>query len=175
MNVIKHTKTQRRMLQELLVQRGGCVMQSDWTNGIGSYTTKRAVPVYSEDLSLDDACQLGGAAGKAARKLRRAHPRCERVIIVTDIRAARACLRAVENAADWARSCIRAEYEKLLSASDRQALVDEVNDTFGVETDRDRAASLADRLYGMGRIGLEKGWFWVDTQHLDEVREWGQR
>ena len=88
----KPTKTQVRMLQ-VLVNSGGCVMSSEWVNGCGNFRTKRAVPVFSERLDLARACELPGAAGQAARKLRRAHPRCETVVIVTDIRAARRLLR----------------------------------------------------------------------------------
>ena len=176
MNVIKHTKTQRRMLQELLIQRGGCVMQSDWTNGSGSYSTRRSVPVYSEDLSLAAACKLGGAAGKAARKLRKAHPRCERVIIVTDIRRARACLGAVEGAAELARSGIRTLADQALSGSDQAELLAEIE---AQQTDdRDGARILMDRLYSMGRQLLAQSPHAIDRnlmQHLDEVREWGQR
>ena len=61
--------------------------------GADAPSTKRAVPVYSERLDLAPACELPGAAGLAARRLRRAHPRCETVVIVTDIRAARRLLR----------------------------------------------------------------------------------
>jgi len=176
MNVIKHTKVQRRMLQELLVQRGGCVMQSQWTNGSGSYTTRRAVPIYSEDLTLDDACKLGGAAGKAARKLRKAHPRCERVIIVTDIRRARACLGAVEGAAELARSGIRHLADQALSASDQDELIAEIKAKQA--DDRDGARLLMDRLYELGRQLLDRHPHAVDRKlmgYLDEVREWGQR
>ena len=86
------TKTQIRMLG-MLAHAGGCVMTSEWTNGQGKYRTKRAVPVCSEDMFLQEACELPGAAGQAARKVRRAHPRCQRVIIITDIRRARRLLR----------------------------------------------------------------------------------
>ncbi len=88
----KPTKTQIRML-EMLMNSGGCVMSSEWVNGCGNFRTKRAVPVFSEDLSLERACELPGAAGQAARKVRKAHPRCQSVIIVTDIRAARRVMR----------------------------------------------------------------------------------
>ncbi len=176
MNVILHTKPQRRMLQELLAQRGGCVMQSEWTNGSGSYTTRRAVPVYSEDLSLDAACKLGGAAGKAARRVRKAHPRCERVIIVTDIRRARACLGAVEGAAELARSGIRHLADQALTSSDQAELLAEIK---AQQTDdRDGARLLMDRLYEMGRQLLAKQPHAIDRKlmaHLDEVREWGQK
>ncbi len=85
------TKTQIRML-EMLVNSGGCVMSSEWVNGGGKFRTKRAVPVFSQRLALWRACELPGAAGQAARKVRKAHPRCETVVIVTDIRAARRLL-----------------------------------------------------------------------------------
>jgi len=88
----KPTKTQIRML-ETLMAAGGCVMTSQWTNGQGKFRTKRAVPIFSEDMFLEKACDLPGAAGQAARKLRRNHPRCQSVIIETDIRAARRLLR----------------------------------------------------------------------------------
>lgn len=88
----KPTKTQVRML-EMLMTSGGCVMASEWVNGCGNFRTKRAVPVFSEDMFLEQACELPGAAGQAARKLRKAHPRCKSVIIVTDIRAARRLMR----------------------------------------------------------------------------------
>ncbi len=176
MNVILHTKPQRRMLQELLAQRGGCVMQSEWTNGSGSYTTRRAVPVYSEDLSLDAACKLGGAAGKAARRVRKAHPRCERVIIVTDIRRARACLGAVEGAAELARSGIRHLADQALTSSDQAELLAEIQDQQTDDRDGDRI--LMDRLYQMGLQLLDQNPHAVERKllaHLDEVREWGQK
>ncbi len=88
----KPTKTQIRTL-EMLMNSGGCVMSSEWVNGCGKFRTKRAVPVFSADLSLERACELPGAAGQAARKVRKAHPRCQSVIIVTDIRAARRVMR----------------------------------------------------------------------------------
>ena len=87
------TKTQIRMLG-MLMQAGGCVMTSQWVTGCGKFRTKRAVPLFSEDLFLEQACELPGAAGQAARKVRKAHPRCQSVIIVTDIRAARRVMRA---------------------------------------------------------------------------------
>ena len=91
------TKTQVRML-ELLLNAGGCVMSSEWVNGCGRYRTRRAVPVFAEWKTLDRACDLPGFAGKAARKVRRAHPRCQSVIVVTDIRAARRVMRETQAA-----------------------------------------------------------------------------
>ena len=88
----KPTKTQVRML-EMLMNSGGCVMSSEWVTGCGNFRTKRAVPVFSEDMFLSQACELPGFAGRAARKLRKEHPRCQSVIIVTDIRAARRTLK----------------------------------------------------------------------------------
>ena len=107
----KPTKTQIRML-EMLMNSGGCVMSSEWVNGCGKYRTKRAVPVFSEDMFLEKACELPGFAGKAARKLRKAHPRCQSVIIVTDIRAARRTLKPLREEEARIEAQRQADYDQ---------------------------------------------------------------
>lgn len=113
----KPTKTQIRML-DLLMSAGGCVMTSEWVNGCGKYRTKRAVPVFSEDMFLENACELPGFAGRAARKVRKEHPRCQSVIIVTDIRAARRTLKPLREE-EARRKALREEAARVRAEEDQ--------------------------------------------------------
>ena len=85
---MKTTITQRRMLGQLMDSRFGCVAVSDWTNGMGSSTTRKRTPIHCDELSIEDAMRLPGLSGKQARSLHRARPRVQRVIIVTNRRSA---------------------------------------------------------------------------------------
>ena len=85
---MKTNKTQRRVLAELIAANGGIVPVSDWTNSSGRYTTRKATPPACEDLDIETACQLPGMSGKIARRLHKARPRVQRVIVVTDRRRA---------------------------------------------------------------------------------------
>jgi hypothetical protein len=85
---MKTNKTQRRVLAELIAATGGIVPASEWTNGAGRYTTRKATPPACGDLDIETACQLPGMSGKIARRLHKARPRVQRVIVVTDRRRA---------------------------------------------------------------------------------------
>ena len=84
----KITVVQRRMLGQLMDARHGCAAVSDWTNGMGRHTTRKATPIHCAELSIDNAMFLPGLSGKQARALHKARPRVQRVIIVTNRRAA---------------------------------------------------------------------------------------
>ncbi len=84
----KITAVQRRTLGQLMDSRFGCVAVSDWTNGSGRRTTRKATPIHCGELSIEDAMRLPGLSGKQARALHKARPRVRRVIIVTNRRAA---------------------------------------------------------------------------------------
>ena len=85
---MKTNKTQRRVLSELIKDTGGIVPVSEWTNGSGRHTTRKATPPACEDLDIETACHLPGMSGKVARRLNKARPRVQRVIIVTNRRRA---------------------------------------------------------------------------------------
>jgi hypothetical protein len=85
---MKTNKTQRRVLAELIAANGGIVPVSEWTCGSGRHTSRKATPPACEDLDIETACELPGLSGKIARRLHKARPRVQRVIIVTDRRRA---------------------------------------------------------------------------------------
>ena len=85
---MKTNKTQRRVLAELIAANGGIVPVSEWTNSYGRHTTRKATPPACEDLDIETACELPGLSGKIARRLHKARPRVQRVIVVTDRRRA---------------------------------------------------------------------------------------
>ena len=91
----KPTKTQIKTLRTLL-DAGGCIPASSWTNGHGLQTRRRVTPIYAHDLPLEFACGLPGFAAQAAKRVRREHPRCQRVIVVTEIRQARRAVKAAQ-------------------------------------------------------------------------------
>ena len=82
------TAIQRRTLGQLMDSFHGCVAVSDWTNGMGRHTTRKATPIHCRDMSINDAMKLPGLSGKQARRLHKARPRVQRVIVVTDRRKA---------------------------------------------------------------------------------------
>lgn len=91
MNSIR--KQQASSLAELL-REGGIVPTSEWTNGRGSRTTRRAVPPYCQLLSVSEADSiLRGAVRSAFVRLITKRPRIQQVVAVTDLRGARKALR----------------------------------------------------------------------------------
>ena len=75
-----------------LMARGGVVPASEWTNGSGRYVSKRTLPPFAVEIAANDATYLRGEIGKRARKLLADRFRVTRLVVVTDIRAARAAL-----------------------------------------------------------------------------------
>jgi len=47
-------------------------------------------------MTIDEAMDLPGVVGKAARRLHRERPRVEKVVAVVDLRAARRALKAAQ-------------------------------------------------------------------------------
>ena len=84
----KINKTQREMLGQLMDRPFGLVAVSDWTNGMGRHTTRKATPPHCAEMAIEDAIALPGLSGKQARRLHRARPRVQRVIVVVNRRAA---------------------------------------------------------------------------------------
>ena len=86
-------KPQAEALATILAD-GGVVASSDWTNGSGRYTTRRAVPPYCELLEAWQASsRLRGEVGRSFERLRRVRPSVQRVVAVTDLRGARRAMR----------------------------------------------------------------------------------
>ena len=79
---------QKKALAYLLTVNDGCIPSSEWTNGSGRFTTKKAVPRHCELLPIVQAVGLAGKSGVAARKLNKARPNIRKVVVVTNRRAA---------------------------------------------------------------------------------------
>ena len=75
-----------------LMSRGGVVPASEWINGSGRYVSKRALPPFTVEIAARNAIWVRGEIGKRARKLLADRPRVTRLVVVTDLRAARAAL-----------------------------------------------------------------------------------
>lgn len=79
-----------KLLNEILNQ-GGVVAASDWTNGSGRSTSKKAIPVHCKEIYADhwDIGDLKGEVKKNALKLLRQRPSIRKLIVITNLRAAR--------------------------------------------------------------------------------------
>ena len=86
----------------------GVAASSDWTNGQGRFTTRRATPVFSEriegqtpdDLKHAVESQLRGEVRNAARRLLKLRPRIKCLVAITDLRSARKALKMAEAGKD---------------------------------------------------------------------------
>ncbi len=87
------TKPQLKSLAELM-PRGGATASSDWTTGFRSQTSRRALPPFCKRVSAVTAQGMPGEVGKAARRLVTARPGVRFLVVVDNLRAARAALRA---------------------------------------------------------------------------------
>ena len=86
------TRPQLEALAELM-RRGGATASSDWTNGRRAQTTRRALPPFCKRVSAVAAQRLPGEVGKAARRLLDARPGVRFLVVVDNLRAARAALK----------------------------------------------------------------------------------
>ena len=86
------TKPQRASIAELLA-RGGVAPTSEWTNGQGRYTSRRAVPPHAAVIKSSGVASLRGEVRRNAERLLRARPRVVRLVVVTDLRAARRAVK----------------------------------------------------------------------------------
>ena len=88
----------------------GVAASSDWTNGQGRFTTRRATPVFSDrieghtpdDLKNAVEKQLRGEVRDAARRLLKLRPRIKCLVAITDLRSARKALKLTEAGKDMA-------------------------------------------------------------------------
>ena len=90
---IHGTTTVQRASLKALLDMGGAVITSEWTNGTGRYTTRRALPPFCKSIPR----YLAAHYPARIQKVFRAHPRCHAVIAVTNMRAANRVLRAAES------------------------------------------------------------------------------
>lgn len=98
MQSIYPTKPQIENLIQLL-DRGGVVPSSEWTNGSGRFITKKALPPSASRMTIEDALGDDEIRGEVRRNLERLHkrrPQLRRVVIITDLRAARAMVRRAQ-------------------------------------------------------------------------------
>ena len=82
------TKTQRAALRDLM-QAGGAVITSEWTTGAGKRTTRRTIPPFCQRIKRWQS----KAYPVRIQRLFEKHPRCEAVIAIVDMRAARRTLK----------------------------------------------------------------------------------
>lgn len=85
------TRAQATSLRELRA-RGGAVITSEWSNGHGNYITRRAVPLFSARIDRSSAMRLGTKLPRRIRRVFEAHPRCEAVVAITNMRGANKAL-----------------------------------------------------------------------------------
>lgn len=87
------TKSQENMIE--IHKAGGVIASGDWTRGSGNFVSKRAIPQHCEEMTVAEASNtLKGESAKALKKLIKARPRVQKVIAITDRRAANQIARA---------------------------------------------------------------------------------
>ena len=81
-------KTNKKQIETLksFMAWGGCMSAGTWTNGSGRYITKRQPPVGCTHMPISEAVKLPGKSGRDARKMHKARPRVNYVVIVTNRR-----------------------------------------------------------------------------------------
>ncbi len=79
----KITKSQIEALAELK-RRGGAVITSQWINGNGRYTTRRAIPPHCDRIPR---WLWSSRYPTRIKKVFQKHPKCEAVIAITNMRA----------------------------------------------------------------------------------------
>ena len=86
----KTTQRQREALEQLH-NRGGAVISSDWTNGAGRFTTSKAIPPFCKKIDRSEL--RWNEFPQRITKVFERHPRCQSVVAIVDMRAARKVLR----------------------------------------------------------------------------------
>ena len=77
-----------------LLQHGGVVPSSEWTNGSRRQTTRRGVPPFAARVAVREAREsLRGEVRRAFAQLVKARPRIQEVVALTALRGARRALR----------------------------------------------------------------------------------
>ena len=90
---MKITKPQLESLA-YLKQCGGAVLTSEWVNGSGRYTTKRAIPPCCKRVERWAA--WFPEYPERIKRMFKLHPRCKAVIAITDMRTANRLLKGYE-------------------------------------------------------------------------------
>ena len=75
-------------MRHFLSQNNGCIPVSEWTTGYARQSRRKTTPDHCEEMDLWQAARLPGLSGTAARRIMRDRPRVQRVVVVTDRRAA---------------------------------------------------------------------------------------
>ena len=83
---------------EYVLRHGGVIPSSEWTNGSGRYVTRRALPPFCELIDVWDVRNLRGEVRRNADRLLRKRPRVQRLVVVTNLRGARAAVKGAEYA-----------------------------------------------------------------------------
>ena len=69
-----------------IFRNGGAILASEWTTGSGNFISKCPVPAGCAEVAVKDAVTMKGETGKTARRLLKAHPRAQKMIVVADRR-----------------------------------------------------------------------------------------
>ncbi len=77
----------------LLIELGGIVKSSDWTNGHGRHITAKAIPPFAEKIAKNDADNYS----IKVRKFFIANPRVKFAIAVTDVAGAKKAITSVKS------------------------------------------------------------------------------
>jgi hypothetical protein len=93
MTTAKPTKSQLQSLRDLYAL-GGAVLTSEWTTGSFSrHISRRVVPICSRRIERHPDLPRAKLPRRIA-KVFEAHPRCQAVIAITDMRTAKRVLKA---------------------------------------------------------------------------------
>jgi hypothetical protein len=85
----KLTKPQLAALS--ILERWGPVLTSQWTTGSGRWTRSRVIPPYCQKIYRDEAAKYPARI----RKTFTDSPRCQAVIAIVNMRAAKKALKAL--------------------------------------------------------------------------------
>ena len=73
---------------------GGAVMASNWISGTGRFASRRGMPICCAEVAVDRVdTALKGETKATAKRIIRKHPRCKKLICLTDRRALNAIAR----------------------------------------------------------------------------------
>lgn len=109
-----------------IVAAGGAVMASEWTSGgTPRHISKRAIPPFCEEVEAWEVLELKitGKGGIAARKLLREHPRCRKIVLVSDWPALMRATKEIRASIEAKHVADKALWEKV--ESDRVAKIEE--------------------------------------------------
>jgi|TARA_R110000803_G_scaffold206215_1_gene273348 hypothetical protein len=84
------SNVKNKLLRELHDNYEGVVASSDWTNGSGRFTTKKAIPENCAEIPIYNVERvLKGEVLKKAKRLIKQRPKIQKLIAIINLRKAR--------------------------------------------------------------------------------------